>query len=158
MRWGEIAWRQAQQNPDIQIIEDALSRPPARSGRSEHDEQAALFAWAAAHEGRYPALRWLFAIPNGGHRHAAVAAKLKAEGVKPGVPDLFLPVPRGGYHGLWIELKVGANQLTPAQQQWIEALARFGYLTVVCYGGAEAIAALEQYLAQDETGTSSEAE
>jgi hypothetical protein len=52
------------------------------SGRSEHDQQVALFTWANQNLDRYPVLRWMFAVPNGGHRHPAVAGKLKAEGVK----------------------------------------------------------------------------
>ena len=54
---------------------------------SEHDEQVLIFKWARLSEGRWPELALLFAIPNGGHRHKAVAAKLKAEGVRAGVPD-----------------------------------------------------------------------
>ena len=66
----------------------------------EAEHQAALFRWASLVSLRLPELRLLFAVPNGGHRHRAVAARLKDEGVKAGVPDLFLPVPRGAFHGL----------------------------------------------------------
>ena len=72
---------------------------------SEHEHQKAVIEWAEVKSGQYPELRLLYAIPNGGHRHKAVAAKLKAEGVKPGVPDLCLPVRRGEYSGLYIEMK-----------------------------------------------------
>ena len=54
-------------------------------------EQVALFGWAEYNEAYYPELRLLYAIPNGGHRHKAMSAELKAEGVKPGVPNLCLP-------------------------------------------------------------------
>ena len=82
---------------------------------SEHDEQAALFEWATWHTSQCPELGLLFAIPNGGHRHPVVAARLKAEGVRAGVPDICLPVARKGYHGLFVELKFGRNKPTPAQ-------------------------------------------
>ena len=73
-------------------------------------EQAALISWAEAYERIYPELALLYHIPNGGKRDRIVAAKLKAQGVKPGVPDLCLPVPRGKYHGLYIEMKDGKKQ------------------------------------------------
>jgi hypothetical protein len=75
-------------------------------------------------ESKYPALRMLHAIPNGGHRHKATAARLKAAGVKAGVPDICLPVARGDWHGLYIELKVGKNKLTEAQRRWKDDLIR----------------------------------
>ena len=71
----------------------------------EHQEQCALMDWARLSEKRYPELKWLFAVPNGGKRSKAVAGKLKASGVKPGVLDLNLPVRRGLFTSLWIEKK-----------------------------------------------------
>ena len=61
---------------------------------SEHEEQVALFEWAEWNKRQYPELELMFAIPNGGQRHVVVAKKLKDEGVKAGVPDIFLPVAR----------------------------------------------------------------
>ena len=118
----------------------------------EHNEQKALFAWAHLAKATQPELQWLFAVPNGGQRHPAVAAKLKAEGVKRGVPDIGLPVARGGFHGLWIELKFQGNQtakrgtVSKEQQQWIENLALNGYAVAVCYGWREAQLTIERYL------------
>ena len=63
---------------------------------SEHQEQKALIQWARLNQQRFPELDLLFAIPNGGLRNIRVARKLKSEGVKPGVSDLFLPVARKG--------------------------------------------------------------
>jgi len=114
--------------------------------RSEHDEQAKLFEWAERNMQRYPDLWLLHAIPNGGHRHPAVAAKLKAEGVKSGVPDVCLPVPRGSYCGLYIEMKVGRNKPTDSQAEWLKRLADQGYMTAVCYGWVEASEVIERYL------------
>jgi len=111
---------------------------------SEHDEQVALIRWAEL--SGLPELQLLFAIPNGGQRHPAVARKLRDEGLKPGVPDLCLPVARGNYHGLFIEMKVGKNKPTASQSQWIGELRRRGYRVEVCYGYEEARAMIENYL------------
>jgi hypothetical protein len=112
---------------------------------SEHTEQAALVRWAAYHHDAR--LDMLFAIPNGGWRHVATARRLKEEGVKAGVPDLFLAVPCGKWHGLFVEMKAGQNTTTDAQDAWLEALAGQGYRTAVCHGFDEARATLESYLA-----------
>lgn len=101
---------------------------------SEHTEQAAFIEWASWNQTQYPDLRWLYAVPNGGKRHIAVAAKMKAEGVKAGVPDLCLPVPRGKYHGLYLETKIPGNDTTPEQDAWLQALANYGFACRVCYG------------------------
>ena len=114
--------------------------------RTEHAEQCAVIKWAAYSTGRYPELRTLFAIPNGGQRHLVVAAKLKAEGLKPGVPDLFLPVARNGKHGLFIELKVKPNKPSEAQLCWLADLDQLGYDAVVCYSADDAISEIENYL------------
>ena len=111
---------------------------------SEHDEQVALIRWAEL--SGLPELQLLFAIPNGGQRHPAVARKLRDEGLKPGVPDLCLPVARGNYHGLFIEMKVGRNKPTASQSQWIRELCRQGYRVEVCYGYDEARVVIENYL------------
>lgn len=114
---------------------------------SEHNEQVALFEWAALMaKNTYPALEWLFAIPNGGHRHKAVASKMKAEGVKSGVLDVMLPYPAGLYCGLFIEMKWNGNKPTDNQKTWIKYLNTVGYLAVVCNGCDEAIEAIERYL------------
>ena len=72
----------------------------ARARNSEHAEQVALFKWAEFAAARWPELTLMHAIPNGGHRNKITAARLKAEGVRAGVPDICLPVARGGWHGL----------------------------------------------------------
>lgn len=145
-------------------------------GGSEHSHQRALFAWAnmAAEYGfavawdmtsyqskekaqsnyrgenvTAPALlRLLFAIPNGGERNKIVAAKLKAEGVKPGVPDLCLPVACGQFHGLYVELKKPGGSASDNQRTWAGYLAAQGYAVSLCVGWREAAAALVAYLGQ----------
>lgn len=113
---------------------------------AEHDEQAALFTWAGYQTAVYPELKLLYAIPNGGHRHKAVAAKLAAEGVRRGVPDVCLPVPRGEFHGLYLEMKYGRNRTTPEQNTWLEALAGQGYKTAVCHSFEAAQRLIANYL------------
>lgn len=112
----------------------------------EHDEQAALVRWAALQRIRYPELALLFAIPNGGDRHEAVAQRLKAEGVRPGVPDLCLPVARGGWHGLYIEMKTQRGRPSRPQRQWLAALLREGYRAEVCRGWEAARVVILDYL------------
>ena len=113
---------------------------------SEHDEQAALFRWAGLWQHRLRALALLHAIPNGGHRNKIVAARLKAEGVRRGVPDICLPVARGGYHGLYVELKAKGGALSPEQRQWIADLRAQGYRAEACVGWQVARAVIEDYL------------
>lgn len=113
---------------------------------SEQEEQILVMQWAAWNTPRFPALRFLFHIPNGGSRNIAEAANLKKMGVKPGVPDLFLPEPVGDWHGLWIEMKTETGRPTGAQREWIEHLRNCGYCAYVCHGSMEAINAIEAYL------------
>lgn len=110
----------------------------------EHDNQVALFEWAAYD--KRPELKMLFAVPNGGLRNKAVAGKLKAEGVKAGVEDVFLDVARGGHHGLRIEMKAGKNKPTPEQKDWMARHNAEGYLAMVCYDWTEATEAINRYL------------
>lgn len=116
----------------------------------EAEEQKVIFQWAQLQEHKYPELKLLFAIPNGGYRHPLEARNLKLQGVKAGIPDIFLPVARGKYHGLWIELKVGKNKTTESQNLWLKALDRENYKVIVCYGSEIAIKEIINYLAQSQ--------
>ena len=116
---------------------------------SEHTEQVSLFEWASWVENRIPELRLLHHVPNGGKRDKRTAAMLKAEGVKSGVPDVVLPVARGGFHGLYLELKVGRNKPSDAQKAWLAALEAEGYRTAVAYDWTAAARALVAYLGHD---------
>jgi hypothetical protein len=119
----------------------------AKSG-SEGAEQTALFCWAALPEQRqrYPELRWMFHIPNGGTRDKREAGQFKAQGVKPGVPDVFLPVKRGGYAGLWIEMKYGDNKPSDLQIEYMSYLHYAGYCVWVCYSWQEAAQRIMAYM------------
>ena len=146
----------------------------AKAG-TEHAHQRALFAWAAMAErfgfaaanadccyvsrvfadtftaGRcepQPALKRLHAIPNGGQRHKAVAGKLKAEGVKRGVPDVSLPVPTWPFNGFYLEMKKPGelNSTSPEQKDWIRELRQLGYCVLVRDNWRAAAAAIQAYL------------
>lgn len=97
----------------------------------------------------YPEMKLLFAIPNGGHRYIRVAQKMKAEGVRAGIPDLFLPVARGGFHGMFIEMKYGRNRQTKEQVEWFKELKKNGYYCIVCYSQEEAQEVLGDYLSNN---------
>lgn len=116
------------------------------AGPSEDSIQAQVIRWATLQAGVYPELARLFHVPNGGQRHAAVAAKLKGQGVKAGVPDLCLPVPRFGCPGLWIEMKTADGRVSTTQKDWIGYLKGAGYRVEVCRSFDEARAALLDYL------------
>jgi hypothetical protein len=120
--------------------------PRVNGEPTEAEEQAALFEWAKLAEGSRPQLRLLYAVPNGGSRHRLEAANLKRQGVKAGVPDLCLAYPKGVYHGLYIEMKVGKNKPSEKQQQWLRDLKAAGYMTAVCYGFLQAKETIERYL------------
>lgn len=123
----------------------------------EHDEQVALFFWAELNKSKVPELELLLAIPNGAYYggHWSVANRMKEEGVKKGVPDIFLPVPMtylnegqvvGMKAGLWIEMKAGKNKTSPDQDWWIGKLRDMGYRVEVCYSAEDAIKIIKEYL------------
>ncbi len=131
----------------------------AKSG-SEAGEQTALFCWAAMERKRYPELEWLYAIPNGGARGDARSAmirggQLKAQGVKAGVSDICLPVKRGPWSGLYIELKRvslrparqgSSGGVSPEQKAFGAFVASQGFGFAVCYGWSEASQVIKSYL------------
>ena len=97
---------------------------------SEHQEQVGFVQWF---EGKFPLVR-IFAIPNGEHRSMSVAKRLRAEGVRPGVPDMYVPE-----WGLWIEIKrQKGGRLSKDQIDWIEYLERAGQAVIVAHGAIDA--------------------
>lgn len=115
---------------------------------SEAQEQTNLFEWCDWQND--PLLDMLYAVPNGGSRYMAEAVNLKRQGVKAGVPDMFLPVARHGYHGLYIELKrIKCGRLSLAQKFWLERLREQGYAACVCFGADDARKVIKAYLDED---------
>lgn len=113
---------------------------------TEEEEQTALFSWARIMEARFPVLRWMHHIPNGGKRTKSEAARFRAAGVKAGVSDIFLPCARGKYHGLYIELKALDGRPTEDQKKFIAFVRSEGYLGVFCYGAEAAERVILSYL------------
>lgn len=113
---------------------------------TEDEEQTTVFSWAELASSRWPELRLMHHIPNGGRRSKAEAARFKAMGVRAGVPDIFLPVARGRYHGLYIELKAMDGKLTKQQKEFLEYVRGEGYAGVVAYGAEAAMDTIARYL------------
>lgn len=108
----------------------------------ENEEQSLLFQWAGWH----PLLRGMFHIPNGEKRDAVTGARLKRMGVKAGIPDIFLPIPKGQWHGLFIEMKTDKGVLSKSQRERIESLRQNGYRVDVCRGFLKAKETIEEYM------------
>lgn len=118
---------------------------------TEHSEQCAVIAWAdlQPYDNEHKIGAFLFAIPNGGQRNKITAARLKAEGVRAGVPDLFLAIPRAPYSGLFIEMKRTKKSLSKVSKEQRDKQALFsqiGYDVATCYGAEEAIKTIKAYL------------
>jgi len=147
---------------------DKLNIPKPKPGKaiqpedlvtgSEDGEQAALFCWAALNTDKYPQLKNLFAIPNGGNRHIVEAMKFVGTGTRSGVPDICLAWANANikrnpvlYHALYIELKIEKYRnhknggCSNEQIIWHERLVAAGYFVKVCYGWIEARDCLVNY-------------
>lgn len=116
---------------------------------SEHEEQVQFVSMVAI---MYPAeAAMLFAVPNGANKSPAARQRFRAEGLRAGVPDMFFAVARGGFHGLFIEMKRRkGGVVSPEQKDYINALRARGYRAEVCRGCDEAIDVLSSYMAGSE--------
>lgn len=124
----------------------------AASG-TEHGHQAALFCWAVDSVGKYPCLEFMFAIPNGFYGDSGQKGKMKAEGLRSGVPDVMLPYAMNqfvsgfkSYSGLFIEMKVKKNIADANQIKYIDYLRSAGYYVAICYSWEEARDTLIKYM------------
>lgn len=130
------------------ITPDHIARNP-----SEEAQQTAYFCWISWQVEHTPDLKWAFAIPNGGLRDKITAGKLKAQGVKAGVPDVFIPVPKmfNGvrYAGLWLELKKVNGVVSDAQRDWQAYLSNAGYAHRICVGYVAMRDATKLYMGLD---------
>lgn len=140
--------------PGLRGLEAALNRSGVPVWRSaapwydgllrESDHQKYLTDWARRAALSEPAYGLYHHIPNGGRRDKRTAELLKAEGVLPGAPDVSLPYPSGGYHGLYIELKAEGGRPSREQNDFLRAALDNGYYACICYGWA--VAANVMYL------------
>lgn len=144
-------------NPDVAVIPERGNAPtPAQHATrtaaqvvaamepSEDDMQIAVIRWADSQE--HPALKWLMHVPNGGARDPATAGRLKAAGVRRGVPDLLLPVCNGEWRGLAIEMKRKPNKPSAEQLAWLAHLTTETWSVHVCYSAQAAIDTIRAYL------------
>lgn len=126
-------------------------RPEQLAKTSEHSHQVAFFAWCALSKRVYPELELMFAVPNGGQRgdgtakgRAIAGGKMKAEGVRAGIPDTMLPVQRGSWNGLFIEFKKPGTRnhknggRSEAQDEMFPKLRAQGYCVLMAYSWDEA--------------------
>lgn len=116
----------------------------------EHNEQTVLMnriAALAVNDNRFAlAAERTHAIPNGGGRSRAEAGRLKAEGVKRGVSDLFVAFPVAAQHGLYIEMKASAGRVSDEQNRWIQRSRELGYAAHVCWSADEAFSIWRAYV------------
>lgn len=114
---------------------------------TEHQEQCRVFEWARSNSTKHPELALLHASLNGVKLSPGSAKKAKDAGMLSGIPDIFLPIPKNGKHGLFIELKRKNGGVTSENQKKILAiLNQLGYDACVCKGAEEAINKIKEYL------------
>ena len=121
---------------------------------AEAQHQAMVLKWTqqATIRAKWPELSLLFHVPNERHCTPQQGKNLQRMGVKRGVPDLCLPVPRGQYNGLFIEMKTESGRTTDDQEWWGERLLAQGYMWEVCHGWESAVRVLEWYMTLKDGG------
>lgn len=119
---------------------------PEEQKLTEQQQQKRVVKWCAEHEADLPELKLLYHVPNERRCTPQQGRQLKLMGVRAGVPDLCLPVARGEFHGMFLEMKTAGGRVSENQKQWLENLTAQGYFCRVCYSWAEAVTALETYL------------
>lgn len=114
--------------------------------KSEWEEQCEFVRWCHSHPTE-PRLKLIYSHLNGMRASIGAAVKEKKAGATKGIPDLFLPVPAQGYHGLYIEMKrTEGGVASEAQKMWVGLLCQQGYAVAVCKGKEAAVTVTEQYL------------
>jgi hypothetical protein len=136
------------------LIKKALAKQPTvkprtkRNAQPEAIEQAKVIAWARANERNYPFLWMLHSSLNGVKMTKAQAVRAIAQGMKKGVADLFLPVKKGVYSGLYIEMKSEKGRTSIDQSKFLTAVSENDYLAHICYSAVEAIDKIKGYYNQ----------
>lgn len=140
---AEVKKRLAVENPHEKALSALIKNPELEKGWQEHYEQVRVFNFYFQYEDIY---NLLYSVPNGGARDKATGAKMKAGGLKRGIPDINLDKPKGRYHGLRLELKVAGGKPTAEQIEKMNLLDKEGYFCVLAIGYQEAIDAITCYL------------
>ncbi len=136
------------------LIKKALAKQPTvkprtkRNAQPEAIEQAKVIAWARANERNYPYLWMLHSSLNGVKMTKAQAVRAIAQGMKKGVADLFLPVKKGVYSGLYIEMRSEKGRTSIDQSKFLTAVSENDYLAHICYSAVEAIDKIKGYYNQ----------
>ncbi|KZX78255.1 hypothetical protein A3715_10330 [Oleiphilus sp. HI0009] len=124
-----------------------FNHPEEFSAQAEHFEQVYIFHYFEMH---YPAVyQGLFAVPNAGKRGMAERGRLSSQGLRKGIPDIFLDIAIEPYHGCRIELKrTGAKSFNVSNEQndWIRYYNANGYYAKACFGYRDAIDTICSYL------------
>lgn len=138
---------------DLAILRNGMGEsipvPPERKNphlEESRIQRAVIKWWAAAHMSFSIHEHLLLSIPNGGRRDVLTAVTLKREGLRKGASDLFLSVKRGGYAGLWIEMKQPDGHLTPEQKDFQSDVTAQGYAAFTCYSFEQATNLISDYL------------
>ncbi|WP_110642486.1 VRR-NUC domain-containing protein [Salinicola sp. CPA57] len=152
-------------NPRKPRARTASGKPRKKPVDWEGQEQTRLMLWLRGEFNRGtavgPAHEHTYAVPNGGSRHGLEAAKMKAQGVRSGVSDLVIAIPRGGYHGLYLELKATPPRdadLAESQRVWLERMEAAGYCAKLALGIEQAKQVIGEYMAAPMTATLGEKE
>ena len=135
---------------DLERMDSLRPRVPTLQTISEAEEQMAVVKWAELMSHKHPCLKWMYHTPNGGSRNVAEAVNLKRMGVKAGVPDLCLPYPSQGYHGLYIEMKTEKGRPSACQRDYLSWLNQAKYKAVCCHSAEEAIEVIWGYINERE--------
>lgn len=123
-----------------------MRRKTKKRDDQEHRMQCAVIKWRDVAKHKIKELWTLHACPNGGDRNIVVATRLKREGVTAGIPDLHLPVARGGYSSLYVEMKTPEGGYTPSQKEMFPLLEKQGNKVITCRSAQEAIDCIWEYL------------
>ena len=113
--------------------------------REEHNIQSAFFEMVDLYAQKDARYLNIHAVPNGGARDVRTGYALKCEGVRRGVPDVYVMVPSGGWHGMTIEFKSKKGKLSDEQKSWAERLARNGYAVIIARDAVQAMHAVKMY-------------
>ena len=127
------------------LIKPSRTKKPIKHTEANYQQQVIEWARMASRSAKYPMLDMLHCSLNGVKLSALQAAKAKQQGMLSGVPDLFLPVPIGGYHGLFIEMKSDKGRLSTNQTWFLSKVELLGYKIAVCYSADEAIEKIKSY-------------
>lgn len=139
-----LAFLPKELNGKVKLDDTESPKQPRKN--TEHDEQVQFFKALDKLALKEPGLRFAFAVPNGSARNVVTGARLKQEGVKRGVPDIVIPLPKGIYHGLFIEMKAGKNKMSDFQKEYFSYLEGVGYKCCCCYSSDEAVSEVISYI------------